>query len=41
MIGITREEGVTSGRIRQIVSDVLQKRSVESGANHARERGKI
>src|SRR5271165_1609707 len=33
---IAHEEGVTSGRIRQIVSDVLQKRAVDSGANHAK-----
>ena len=33
---IAREEGVTSERIRQIVSEVLQKRSVDSGADHAK-----
>ncbi|HKI13552.1 MAG TPA: hypothetical protein VKA12_00790 [Roseiarcus sp.] len=33
---IAHEEGVTSERIRQIVSDVLQKRAVDSGANHAK-----
>jgi hypothetical protein len=33
---IANEEGVTSERIRQIVSDVLQKRSVDSGADHAK-----
>src|SRR5271166_5262092 len=33
---IAQEEGVTSERIRQIVSEVLQKRSVDSGADHAK-----
>jgi len=33
---IAREEGVTSERIRQIVSEVLQKRSVDTGADHAK-----
>ena len=33
---IAREEGVTSERIRQIVSEVLQKRAVDSGADHAK-----
>jgi hypothetical protein len=33
---IAHEEGVTSERIRQIVSDVLQQRAVDSGANHAK-----
>src|SRR5271165_2407479 len=33
---IAQEEGVTSERIRQIVSDVLQKRAVDSGADHAK-----
>ena len=33
---IATEEGVTSERIRQIVTDVLQKRSVDSGAEHAK-----
>jgi transcriptional regulator with XRE-family HTH domain len=33
---IAAEEGVTSTRIRQIVSDVLQKRAVDSGADHAK-----
>ena len=33
---IAHEEGVTSERIRQIVSDVLQKRAVDSGADHAK-----
>ena len=33
---IAQEEGVTSERIRQIVSDVLQKRAVNSGADHAK-----
>jgi hypothetical protein len=33
---IASEEGVTSERIRQIVADVLQKRSVESGVEHAK-----
>jgi DNA-binding CsgD family transcriptional regulator len=33
---IAGEEGVTSERIRQIVADVLQKRSVESGVEHAK-----
>jgi DNA-binding CsgD family transcriptional regulator len=33
---IAGEEGVTSERIRQIVSDALQKRAVDSGADHAK-----
>jgi hypothetical protein len=33
---IAEEEGVTSERIRQIVSDVLQHRAVDSGADHAK-----
>src|SRR5271165_4717256 len=33
---IAQEEGVTSERIRQIASEVLQKRSVDSGADHAK-----
>jgi hypothetical protein len=33
---IAGEEGVTSERIRQIVSEVLQKRAVDSGADHAK-----
>ena len=33
---IAVEEGVTSTRIRQIVSEELQKRSVDSGADHAK-----
>jgi hypothetical protein len=33
---IAREEGVTSERIRQIVSEVLQKRAVDNGADHAK-----
>ena len=33
---IAHEEGVTSERIRQIVSDVLQQRAVDSGADHAK-----
>jgi predicted transcriptional regulator len=33
---IAAEEGVTRERIRQIVSEVLQKRSVDSGADHAK-----
>ncbi len=33
---IASEEGVTSTRIRQIVSEVLQKRVVDSGADHAK-----
>ena len=33
---IAAEEGVTPERIRQIVSEVLQKRSVDSGADHAK-----
>jgi Homeodomain-like domain len=33
---IAAEEGVTSTRIRQIVSEVLQKRSIDSGADHAK-----
>jgi hypothetical protein len=39
--GITREEGVTSERIRQIVSDLLQTLSVYLGADHARGGGEI
>src|ERR1700728_5089483 len=30
------EEGVSRERIRQIVSEVLQKRAVDSGADHAK-----
>ena len=30
---IASEEGVTAARIRQIVSEVLQKRAVDSGAD--------
>jgi hypothetical protein len=33
---IGAEEGVTRERIRQIVSEVLQKRAVDSGADHAK-----
>jgi hypothetical protein len=33
---IAGEEGVTAERIRQIVSEVLQKRSIDSGADHAK-----
>jgi hypothetical protein len=33
---IAAEEGVTATRIRQIVSEVLQKRAVDSGAEHAK-----
>jgi hypothetical protein len=33
---IAAEEGVGRERIRQIVSEVLQKRSVDSGADHAK-----
>ena len=33
---IATEEGVSSARIRQIVSEVLQKRAVDSGADHAK-----
>jgi len=33
---IATEEGVTSTRIRQIVSEVLEKRLVDSGADHAK-----
>jgi hypothetical protein len=33
---IAAEEGVSRERIRQIVSEVLQKRSVDSGADHAK-----
>ena len=33
---IAAEEGVTGTRIRQIVSEVLQKRAVDSGADHAK-----
>src|SRR6516165_8022248 len=33
---IAGEEGVSRERIRQIVSEVLQKRSVDSGADHAK-----
>jgi DNA-directed RNA polymerase sigma subunit (sigma70/sigma32) len=32
---IAAEEGVTATRVRQIVSQVLQKRAVDSGADHA------
>ncbi|HEY1452946.1 MAG TPA: hypothetical protein VGF57_05735 [Roseiarcus sp.] len=33
---IATEEGVSGARIRQIVSEVLQKRAVDSGADHAK-----
>jgi DNA-binding CsgD family transcriptional regulator len=33
---IASEEGVSRERIRQIVSEVLQKRAVDSGADHAK-----
>jgi hypothetical protein len=33
---IAAEEGVSSSRIRQIVSEELQKRAVDSGADHAK-----
>ncbi len=33
---IAGEEGVSRERVRQIVSEVLQKRSVDSGADHAK-----
>jgi uncharacterized membrane protein YccC len=33
---IAADEGVTATRIRQIVSEVLQKRAVDSGADHAK-----
>ncbi|MGC2785727.1 MAG: hypothetical protein WA397_18240 [Roseiarcus sp.] len=33
---IAMEEGVTATRIRQIVSEVLQKRAIDSGADHAK-----
>jgi hypothetical protein len=33
---IAAEEGVTATRIRQIVSEVLQKRAIDSGADHAK-----
>jgi hypothetical protein len=33
---IATEEGVTAARIRQIVSEVLQKRAIDSGADHAK-----
>ena len=33
---IAAEEGVSSARIRQIVSEELQKRAVDSGADHAK-----
>jgi hypothetical protein len=33
---IATEEGVTGARIRQIVSEALQKRAVDSGADHAK-----
>ncbi len=33
---IAADEGVTSERIRQIVAEVLQKRSIDSGAEHAK-----
>ena len=33
---IAGEEGVTATRIRQIVSEVLKKRAVDSGAEHAK-----
>jgi hypothetical protein len=33
---IAVKEGVTATRIRQIVSEVLQKRAVDSGGDHAK-----
>jgi hypothetical protein len=33
---IATEEGVSGSRIRQIVTEVLQKRAVDSGADHAK-----
>jgi transcriptional regulator with XRE-family HTH domain len=33
---IAAEEGISSARIRQIVSEELQKRAVDSGADHAK-----
>jgi hypothetical protein len=33
---IAAEEGLTATRIRQIVSEVLEKRAVDSGADHAK-----
>jgi hypothetical protein len=33
---IAAQEGLTATRIRQIVSEVLQKRAVDSGADHAK-----
>jgi hypothetical protein len=33
---IAAEEGVTSQRIRQVVAEVLQKRSIDSSAEHAK-----
>ena len=33
---IAREEGLSTERIRQIVSEVLQKRKVDTGADHAK-----
>ena len=33
---IAMEEGVTATQIRQIVSEVLQKRAIDSGADHAK-----
>ena len=33
---IASEEGVSSARVRQIVSEELQKRAVDSGADHAK-----
>jgi hypothetical protein len=33
---IAVEEGVTAERVRQIVSEVLQKRAVDGGADHAK-----
>jgi hypothetical protein len=33
---IAGEEGVTARRIRQIVSEVLQKRAIDNGADHAK-----
>jgi predicted transcriptional regulator len=33
---IANEEGVSSARVRQIVSEELQKRAVDSGADHAK-----
>ena len=33
---IANEEGVTAERVRQVVSEALQKRSIDSGADHAK-----